>query len=119
MSSLCGGDGGAVILPLAEEVAASGAPEPPLLADNKVGGRWRVGDLVSVWSNSERSWNDGWVVAAAAAATAAVAQNPQGRAVIAKKQIERFYIVSGPVLGRFRAAFCVFSGRFEIGLSVR
>ena len=67
-------------MPLAEEAAASGAPEAPLLADNKVGGiaasgahgarsaPWRVGDLVSVWSNSERSWNDGWVVAAAGAA---------------------------------------------------
>ena len=62
---------------MAEEAAASGAPEAPLLADNKVGGiaasgahgaPWRVGDLVSVWSNSERSWNDGWVVAAAGAA---------------------------------------------------
>ena len=77
-SSFCGGDGGAVILPLAEEAAASGAPEAPLLADNKVGGgiaasgahgaSWRVGDLVSVWSNSERSWNDGLVVAVAGAA---------------------------------------------------
>ena len=81
-SSLCGGDGGAVILPLAEEVAATGAPEGFLLAGNEVGGiaapgapngplladggfgRARVGGLVSVWSNSERSWNDGWVVAA-------------------------------------------------------
>ena len=58
MPYLCGGDSGAVILPLSEEVAASGAH----------GGPWRVGDLVSVWSNSERSWNDGWVVAAAGAA---------------------------------------------------
>ena len=80
MSLCCGGD---VILPLAEEIAATGAPEGFLHAGNEVGGiaapgapngplladgglgRARVGDLVSVWSNSERSWNDGWVVAAA------------------------------------------------------
>ena len=68
MSLCCGGDGGAVILPLAEKVAAAGAPEGSLLTGNEVGGiaalgapngpllaegglwRVRVGDLVSVWS---------------------------------------------------------------------
>ena len=50
MAPLGCGDGGAVVLPLAEEVAASL-------------GLWQVGDLVSVWSKSARSWNDGIVVA--------------------------------------------------------
>ena len=45
MSSFCGGDGGAVILPLAADVAASCAPEGSLLADNKVGGIAATGAL--------------------------------------------------------------------------
>ena len=38
ISLCCGGGGGAAILPVAEEVAATGAPGGSLLAGNEVGG---------------------------------------------------------------------------------